>query len=80
MLPPRRKTGDVMAVLALAPANTWSLGDILIAIVILAAVVGIVYLALQYFGVPIPGIVVKIFWIVVVCVIAVLAIRFLLAL
>lgn len=67
------------ALLANAVA-TWTLGEILIAIVVVGAVVGIVYLALQFFGVSVPPVVVKIFWIVVIAVVAIIAIRFLLAL
>lgn len=68
------------ALLAIAPVAAWSLGDIIIAIVIIAAVVGIAYLALQYFGVTIPPIFLRIIGIVIVCVIAIVAIRFLLTL
>ncbi len=52
-----------------------SLVDILIWVVVLAACVGIVYLAMQYFGVGIPPVIVKIFWIVVIACLAIMAIR-----
>lgn len=58
----------------------WTIGEVLIAIVILAACIGIVYVALRQFGIAIPGWVVQIFWIVVVAVVAVVAIKFLLSL
>ncbi len=68
------------ALLALRDISTWGVGDFLIAIVVLAACFGIAYLALQYFGVTIPAIVYRIFWIVVIAVVAILAIRFVLSL
>ena len=58
----------------------YTIGEIAIAIIIIGAVVGIVYVALQQFGVAIPPWVVRIFWIVVVAIVAILAIRFLLSL
>lgn len=64
----------------LAAAGAWTLGEVLIAIVVVAAVVGIAYLALQQFGIAVPPVVVKIFWIVCVAVVAIVAIRFLLSL
>lgn len=62
--------------LALAPIQAWSIADFLIAVVIVAAAVGILYLALQYFGIAIPPVIIKIFWIVIVACVAILAIRF----
>lgn len=55
---------------------TWSLIDIIIAIVIVAACVAIMYVALRQFGVSIPQWVITIFWIVVVAIVAIFAIRF----
>ncbi len=63
---------------ALGPPRTWGFGEIMIAIIIIAAVIGITVLALRNFGVEIPRIAVQIFWIVVVAFLAILAIRFLL--
>ncbi len=60
--------------------GSWGIGDIVIAIVIIAAVVGVMYVALQQFGVTIPPFIVKIFWIVVAAIIAIVAIRFILTL
>ena len=54
----------------------YSLVQLLILVVIIAACVGIVYIALQQFGVAIPRFVVLIFWIVVCAFIAIAAIRF----
>lgn len=45
-------------------------------LVIAAAIVGIVFVACRAMGVAIPGWVIQIFWIVVVCVVCVMAIRF----
>ena len=63
----------------LAVIGAWGLSDILIAIVVIAAVVAIVYAALNYFGMTIPPVVVKIFWIVVIAVLAILAIKFIIS-
>lgn len=53
----------------------WSLQDMLIAIVIIAAAVALVYVALRQFGVGIPPWVVQVFWIVVVAIVVIFAIR-----
>ena len=50
--------------------------ELAIALVIIAAVVGIVYTALREFGIVIPVFVQRIFWIVICCVLAVVAIKF----
>ena len=63
----------------LGSPRTWGFGDIMVAIIIVAAVICITWLALRHFGVEIPQIAVQIFWIVVVAFLAVLAIKFLLA-
>lgn len=68
------------ALLGVGPVNTWALQDWIVFIVVIAAVIGVVYLALQYFGVTIPPIFVRIVGIVIVAVFAILAIRFLFAL
>lgn len=54
----------------------YSLVQIAIFIVVILAVCGIVYAAAQYFGIPVPPILVKIVGIVVVAALAILAIRF----
>ncbi len=69
-----------MLLLALAPVGTWGIGDFLIAIVVIAAAVGITYIALRVFGVTIPGWLVQIFWICIAAVVAIFAIRFVLSL
>lgn len=55
--------------------TNWSFADLLIAIVVVAAVVGVVVVALRVFGVVIPSWVVQIFWIVACAFIAIVAIR-----
>lgn len=61
--------------LALRDVATWGIVDFIKAVVIIAAILGIAYLALQYFEVTIPPILIKIFWIVVVCLVALVAIN-----
>ena len=56
------------------------LGQLLIYVVVIAACIGLVYVALQQFGVAIPAFAVKIFWIVVCAFLVIVAIRFVLAL
>lgn len=58
----------------------WSLESLLIAAVIIAAAAGIVIVAMRVFGVSIPQWAVHMFWIIVVAVVAVVAIRFLFSL
>ena len=64
----------------LAVLAGWSIGQLAIAAVILVAVVAIVWYATRAMGVTIPDWVVKIFWVVVIAVVAILAIKFLLSL
>lgn len=68
------------AVLALAPVNTWGLVEWFIFIIVIAAVCGITYAALQHFGIAIPPIILRIIGIVLVAAFAIVAIRFLLSL
>lgn len=58
----------------------WSFGEMAIAVVIIAAVVALVYVALSKFGVAIPGWVVQVFWICIVAVVVIAAIRFVMTL
>lgn len=58
----------------------WSIPQIVIAFIVIAAVVAIMYVALRQFGIAIPPWVIQIFWIVVVAVVAIVAIKFLLTL
>ena len=68
------------ALIALAPVNTWGIVEWFVFIIIIAAVCGITYLALQHFGITIPPIFLRILGIVLVAAFAILAIRFLLSL
>lgn len=56
--------------------RAYSLVEILIAVVVIAACVALVYVALSQFGIAIPGWVITCFWIVVVAFVVVAAIRF----
>lgn len=60
--------------------SSWGIGEIIIAVIVIAAIVGIMYVALQQFGVQIPPWAIKIFWIVVCAFVAIIAIKFLLSL
>ena len=68
------------ALLALAPVATWGIVEWFVFIIIIAAVCGITYSVLQYFGVAIPPIFLRILGIVLVAAFAIIAIRFLLSL
>jgi uncharacterized protein (DUF983 family) len=58
----------------------YSLLQVLIAVVIVAGAVAIVYVVLERMGVAIPEWVIRIFWILVVAVVAILALKFLFSL
>ncbi len=58
------------------PMGSWGLVDWVIAIIIAAAVIGIMYVLAGVFEIQIPPWLIKIFWIVVACVIGIGAIRF----
>ncbi len=64
-----------LADIVLFAPGRWSIAELAIAIVIIAAIVALVYVALQKFGVAIPDWVIQIFWIIVVAFVVVLAIR-----
>ncbi len=53
----------------------WSIGELAVAIVIIAAVCALVYVALKQFGVSIPAWVQQVIWIVVVAFVVIVAIR-----
>ncbi len=57
----------------------WSLGHVLISLIVIAAIVGIALVALRASGIPVPPWVWNIIWIVVVAFVAIYAIRFVLA-
>lgn len=58
----------------------YTFGEVAIALVVIAAILGILFYALHEFGVAVPPFFVKCLWIVLVAVIAILAIRFLMSL
>lgn len=55
--------------------GTWGIGEIAIAVVIIAAIVALVYIALRQFGVSIPPWVMQVFWILVVAFVIIVAIK-----
>ncbi len=55
--------------------RSWGIAEIAIAIVIIAAIVALVYVALRQFGVGIPQWVQTVFWIIVVAFVIIFAIR-----
>lgn len=55
--------------------KSWSIAELCIAIVVVAACVGLVYVALNKFGVAIPDWVAQVFWIIVVAFVVIFAIR-----
>ncbi len=65
----------MMLALFSGPIATWSLVDFIIAIIIIAGCVGILYVFLGVAGVQIPPWVIRVFWIVVACVVCIFAIR-----
>lgn len=69
-----------MSTALLAAVGAWSFGEVIVAIIIIAAVLGIAYAALNYFGVQIPPVVLKIIGIVLIAALAIVAVRFLLSL
>lgn len=56
-------------------AGPWSIGEILIAIIVIAACVGITMVVLRVFGVSPPEWIIHILWIVLAACIAIFAIR-----
>lgn len=66
--------------LLLAQLGGVSIGHLLIYAVVIAAAVALVVIAFRQFGVQIPPWVVQVFWVLVVAVVVVFAIRFVLSL
>lgn len=58
----------------------FSIGGMLIAVVVIAACIALVYVALRKFGITIPDWAVQVFWIVVVAVVVIFAIKLVLSL
>ncbi len=69
-----------LTLLAVLNTHTWTLGGIVKAVIIVAALVGIVYVALTWFEISIPPPLARIFWICVVAFLALVAVEFLLSL
>lgn len=65
---------------ALAPVASYGLFHLLIAVVVVAACVALVYVALQQFGVQVPAWFVHVLWIVAVAFVVIVAIRFVMTL
>ncbi len=55
--------------------HTWGIGEIAIAIVLIAAIVALVWIALVQFKVSIPAWVIQVFWVLAVCFVVIFAIR-----
>jgi hypothetical protein len=60
-------------------AGGYSIGQIAIAVVIVAAVVALVYIALRQFGIAIPDWVVQVFWVLIVAFVIIFAIKLVLS-
>jgi hypothetical protein len=54
----------------------WTITNVILAIIIIAAMIGVMFVALQVFGVTIPSWAVTIFWICVVAFVACIAVKF----
>lgn len=65
--------------LAAIQIGSYSVGQIAIAIVVLAAVCALVFVALRQFNIAIPEWVKQVLWIVIVAIVVILAIRFVIA-
>jgi hypothetical protein len=57
------------------PLAGLSIGQLALYLVVAAGVVAVAYVAVTAMGIAVPGFVITIFWIIVVCLIAALAIR-----
>lgn len=68
------------AILALHDVSTWGFGDWVIAIIVIASILGIAWLVLQYNEITVPPIILRIFMIVIIAAVAIVAVRFLLSL
>ena len=60
--------------------RNWSLMQWIVAVIIIAGCIAILYIVLPQLGVSIPGWVISIFWVCLVVVVAIAAIRFLMSL
>lgn len=69
-----------LALFSYVAFGSWSLAQILIAIIIVAGCVAVTWIVLRNLGIGIPGWVVQIFWVCVLVFVAILAIKFLMSL
>jgi hypothetical protein len=69
-----------MALLAQAMGGGYSLIQIAVFIIVIAAVVGIVYVILNQMGVAIPGFIIQIIWIILAAFVGIAALYFLVSL
>ena len=65
---------QVSAVLAVGLGG-YSIGELMIGVIIVAAIIAITYIALKGFGIPIPPWFMQIVLVIVLCIVAVFAIR-----
>jgi hypothetical protein len=70
----------MIELLALAQIGSPSISNIAIFIIVVAAIVGIVIVAVRQSGVAIPGWVVQVFWICLTAFVCVIAVKFLIGL
>lgn len=68
-----------MLALFQGPIQTWGIGDFLIAVVIVCGAVAVAYIACKAMGVMPPPWLIQIFWIVLIVVVAIFAIRLILS-
>lgn len=70
----------VLAQVARPVFGSWGIGEVLVALIVIAAVVAIFLIAVRTMGIAIPQWVIQILWVVGVAMLAIIAIRFLLSL
>lgn len=66
--------------MALQRVETWGFGEWIIAIIVIGSILGIAFLVLQYNEITVPPIILRIFMIVLIAAVAIVAVRFLLSL
>ena len=64
----------------LAFIGGYSIGQLAILIVVIAAIAALVFIALRQFGIAIPAWVQQVFWVIVVAIVVIFAIRFVMTL
>jgi hypothetical protein len=67
----------IASILGAVSMPDWTFTQIAIAIIIIAAIVAVVFVALRQFNVQIPQWAINVFWILVVAVVCILAVKFL---